>query len=321
MLASVAVIFALAPLVLLGLPLLADVGRGPRVRPVECNVLPGERGANVWERAKIPELRRYCDLLASASAKLTPGTRMLPDVVRLADEADRLVPGRAAPLLLKGRALSTMSQHAPALAALREARARDDRALDEPMALLAWARSLAFSGDSVAAHAAYRELLPRADALPLADRGVAYLGAGMLVMAEGPAGLDETIAILRQARHDSQDLLRAGATYALALALDRSGDPAEAAAVLADEGARDAVNVMADARVLSAMGVTGAIEAYAIEALALDVAGKHEDARTAWQRYLAEGGSGGVWEAHARTHAGRAPTAAAGARPIAGRHP
>jgi len=290
---------------------------GPRVRPAECNVLPGERGANVWERAKIPELRRYCDLVASATAKLAPGSRMVPDVVLLADQADALVPGRAAPMLVKGRALCQLARYSDALAALRAAEGRDERALDEPAALLAWARSLAFTGDAAGARAAYRALLPRAEALPLADRGVAYLGAGMLAMAAGPSGLDETIAILRQARRDSQDLLRAAATFALALALDRAGDGGEALAVLAEEGAGEAPSVMEDARVLAAMGPGAHAEARAIEALAAGSAGKREVARAKWREVLAEAGESGAWAAHARAH-----EVGEGARPAgASRHP
>jgi tetratricopeptide (TPR) repeat protein len=302
---------------LVALALMADVGvahHGPRVRPVECNVLPGERGANVWERAKVPELRRYCDLLASASAKLAPGSQMVAEVVALADQADGLVPGRPAPMVLKGRALCQLARHADALVALRAARSRDDHALDDPAVLLAWARSLAFTGETDEAHAAYRTLLPRAEALPLADRGVAYLGAGMLAMSLGPAGVDESVAILRQARHDSQDLLRAAATFALALALDRAGDAGEATAVLAEEGPDEAASVMAEGRVLEAMGKAGHEEAQAILALALDAAGKHEAARAAWRAYLTDGAEGGTWSAHAHAHLGHAPRSASAAR-------
>jgi tetratricopeptide (TPR) repeat protein len=291
-------------LALLVLSLLADMGHGPRVRPAECNVLPGERGANVWERAKIPQLRRYCDLIASASAKLSPGSQLLTDVVRISDEAEALVPGRPAPLVLKGRALSALGRHAEALVVLRAAQARDERALDDPMALLAWARSLALTGDTVHARVAYRDLLPRADALPLADRGVAYLGAGMLAMAEGPSALGETIAILRQARRDSQDLLRAASTYALALALDRSGDTDEAVAVLREAGVDDAASVAENPRVKDAMGMTAERESHAVLALALEVAGRREPAIVEWQAYLSNGGAGGPWEAHARSHVG-----------------
>jgi tetratricopeptide (TPR) repeat protein len=298
----------------LALPLLADVDaashRGPRVRPPECNVLPGEHGANVWERAKVPELRHYCDVVASAAAKLLPGSHMLPEVVTLADEAERLVPGRATPMLLKGRALGQLGRYGEALVALRAAHDRDDHALDDPAALLAWARSLELTGDTRAAHEAYRALLPRADALALADRGVAYLGAGMLAMSLGPSGIDEALAILRQARRDSQDLLRSASTFALALALARAGAGGEAAAVLTEAGAGDAATVMRDPRVVDAMGASGRKEGAAVEALALDVIGQHAAARARWRAYLDEGGEAGAWAAQARAGAAGGPARA-----------
>ena len=322
--ANLRVLASLAMLdVALWLALLGSVGPNGGARPAECNVLPGEHGANVWERAKIPDLRRYCDLVASASAKLTPGSRMVLDVVRLSDEAEAIVPGRPAPMLLKGRALADLDRFAEARVALDAAKSRDARALDDPTALLAWARTLAFTGDAAGAREAYRALLPRADVLPLADRGVAYLGAGMLAMSTGPAGLAEAIAIFRQARRDSQDLLRAAATLCLVLALDRAGEAGESAAVLAEEGAREAASVMQDARVLHAMGKTGATEARAVLALALEAGGMRDAARAAWLGYIAGGPSGSPWEAHARSHAGgHAQPASAGRHALdTGRHP
>ena len=79
-------------------------------RPAECTSLDGGRGANVWERAKAPELRRYCDLLAAGAAKLAwsaarvptgapaPLTRVPPDttsreVLEIAEDAERAMPG------------------------------------------------------------------------------------------------------------------------------------------------------------------------------------------------------------------------------------
>jgi len=316
-------------LAVVALALLADlVGvahHAPGARPAECGVLPGGPGANVWERAKVPQLRPYCDHLASAAAKLTPGSRMNADAVRLADEAEALVPGRPAAMVLKGRALCQLARYAEAVKALQVARERDPRALDDPAALLAWSRALAFTGDRAGARAAYRLLLPRAEVLPLADRGVAYVGAGVLAMSGGPDALGETIAILRQARSDSQDLLRSAATLLLALALDRSGDAAEAAeaaSVLAEEGVREATTVMTDPRVLQAMGRGGEGEGKAVLALALEVDGKPKEARAAWEAYLARGGAGGAWEAHARAHLGaRAAAHPAAVHPAAAGHP
>jgi tetratricopeptide (TPR) repeat protein len=125
-------------------------------RPPECNALPGERGANVWERAKIPELQHYCDLLASGSAKLAPGSPMAREVVKLAAEAEQLVPGRAAAKLLEGRALAQLGEYPQALAAFRHAKERDEHALDDPTALLALARALSSTGDDPAAREAFR---------------------------------------------------------------------------------------------------------------------------------------------------------------------
>jgi tetratricopeptide (TPR) repeat protein len=294
--------------------LLTGFGHGPRVRPVECGALPGERGANVWERAKIPALRPYCDLVASAAAKLTPGSQRVGEVPALTDQAEALVPGRAAPLVLKGRALAELGDYAGARAALATAETRDAHAFDDPLALLAWARSLTFTGDVTGARAAYRELLPRADVLALADRGVAYLGAGVLSMMQGPAAIGETIAILRQGRRDSHDLVHAAATFALALALDRAGDSAEAAAVLAEDAPGDAARVLSDPRVVRVLegrvnpgrpSVHG--EALAMEALAAELAGTREAARAAWKAYVASGASQGVWQGQALAHLGSAP--------------
>ena len=286
------------------LALLANLDAGSRVasrtRPVECNALAGERGANVWERAKIPELHRYCELVASASAKLAPGSHLVAEVVRLADQADALVAGRAAPLLLKGRALCQLGRFPEARAALASASGRDDHALDDPAALLAWARALEATGDALGAQLAYRTLLPRAEVLPLSDRGVAYLGAGMLAMSLGPSAVGEAVAVLRQARHASQDLLRVASTFALALALDRSGDADEAAAVLADEGARDAARALADPRVVAALGVSGRKDVHAMVALAMTDSGRRDAARAEWRAYRAENGDAGPWSLHVR---------------------
>ena len=57
-------------------------------RPPECSAEIGGATANVWERAKSPELRRYCDLVASAASKLA-GTRRWPQAaLAAAREAD-----------------------------------------------------------------------------------------------------------------------------------------------------------------------------------------------------------------------------------------
>src|SRR5258707_6657669 len=64
------------------------------------------KGQNVWERAKTPELREFCDLLASAASKLVGSGATPGAALKLAEIANHVVPGRATPLTLKRRALT-----------------------------------------------------------------------------------------------------------------------------------------------------------------------------------------------------------------------
>ncbi len=293
-------------------------------RPTECASLDGGRGANVWERAKAPELRRYCDLLAAGAAKLAWSTARAPsgapaplarvpvettsrEVLDIADLADRAMPGRAGPALLRGRALALVGKWAEARKALAAAKATDERALDDPQSLLSWGRVLARTGSPGEAQEAYRALLPRAAILASAERGAAGVEAGLLAMARGPDGLDEAIAILRQARRDAQDALQSFAVMALALALDRAGDADEARAVLAERVHADPRPILADARVKEALSTAGsAVEGRAAAALALGTIDPR--AAAAEWKAVAEAGAG-PWTAHALARA-RAPVGA-----------
>lgn len=275
-------------------------GAWSSARPPECAPLDTGRASNVWERAKAPELRKYCDLLASGASKLAGSTAMARDVVAIAEEADKLLPNKAAPLVLKGRALAQLGQHTDAQKALADARARDDRALDDPHALFAWARVLARTGRTLEAADAYRALLPRASLLTLADRSAASIEAGVLAMARGATGLDEAVPILRQAARDSQDVAQMVAVLALALALDRAGDRDEARALLAERVRGDSRPTLGGARAKDLLGPAGALEIPALGALALetsDPAAAHAE----WTRYL-EVNAKGPWLEHARTH-------------------
>ena len=263
------------------------------------------RGERV-ERAKTPALRRYCDLLASGATKLAGSDGMAAEVLAVADEADRLVPGRAAPPILRGRALVKLSRYAEAYAAMKEASARDARALDEPAALLAWARAAAWTSKSEEAREAYRALLPRASGLRASERGPAYVEAGLLAMASGPPGLEEAVSIFRQARYDAQDGVQAVAVLALALALDRAGARDEAVAVLADRGKRDPIPVLADARArrIVAPSVFDA-EIEALAAIAWEGI-EPAKARESWRRYV-DAARSGPWIEHARQREGGVP--------------
>ncbi|AKV02523.1 hypothetical protein AKJ09_09186 [Labilithrix luteola] len=273
-------------------------------RPAECVGLDGLRTTNVWERAKEPQLRRYCDLLASGTAKLVGDGPLAKDVLTIADEADRLLAGRAAPSVLRGRALLRLGKPQAALEAFQEAVKRDDRALDDPVALLAWARANARTKHFDEAAQAYRAALPRTSTLPAQERAAASFEAGMIVMAQGPNAIDAAVAMLKQARRDSQDALQVASVVGLALALDRAGQRDEAKAVLAERVRDGAKALLKDARVLGALSDAGVPEeSDALAGMALegvDAAG----AREAWKKYLDGPGGKGPWASHASGHEG-----------------
>src|SRR5579859_748665 len=263
-------------------------------RPPECGE-PGRHAANAWERAKSPELRRYCDLVASASPKLAGTTAMAEAALQSARQADTVLPGHAAPRVLEGRALAALGKLDQAAAAMREGKARDPAALEEPLALLAWARVLARTGDAAGAAEAYRALLPRASALSAAERSSASIEAGFVAMARGAAGLDEAVAAFREGVREAQDEARVVAEDALALALDRRGDTDESRTLLADRSRGDPRAAVGSPRGKELLAVAPP-EGHAVVALGLeatDAAG----ARDGWEKYLAASPSG-PWASH-----------------------
>jgi tetratricopeptide (TPR) repeat protein len=265
---------------------LAQAAAWTNGRPPECGD-PGGRAANVWERAKSPELRRYCDLVASASSKLAGTTAMAEAALAAAREADGVLPGHAAPRVLEGRALATLGKLDDALKALADARSRDATAFDDPLAL------------ADAAAEAYRALLPRASAISAAERASASVEAGLVAMERGTAGLDEAVAALREGLREAQDETQVVAVAALALALDRRGDVDESRALLAERGHGDPRIALGSAHAKDLLAVAPA-EANALAGLALEPS-DGAGARDAWDRYLAAS-PGGPWAAHARAH-------------------
>ena len=79
-------------------------------RPPECATPMAGATVNVWERAKSPELRRYCDLVASAASKLAGTAAMAQAALAAAREAEGVLPGHAAPRVLEGRALAALGK-------------------------------------------------------------------------------------------------------------------------------------------------------------------------------------------------------------------
>lgn len=291
------------------LPLVLVLASG--AQPVECTARASSRASNVWERAKAPERRRYCDLLAGASARLAGASPDAGAALALAEEAARVEPERAAPLVLAGRALERAGDAAAALARFDAARARDERALDDAPALASYAPALAGVGRRSDAAAAYRALLPRASALPEGVRARSVLEAGLVLGAEGPAAIDASAAALREAVRAATGETRALAEVALALALDRAGlaDVTRGGAALARTP--DAALGEAATRVLARLGL--AHEALALRAAAL--AGTDAPGAAAALTQYAAGAPDGPWSEHARRRAAelrRAPRASRG---------
>ncbi len=282
--------------------ILAQIAAGAGGPPKECVALSTHGGSNLWERAKAPELGRYCDLLASAAAKLAGPAHVVMEIIAIADEADRMEPGRAAAPILRGRALARLGKYPAALDELKEAKARDELALDEPEALLVWARVQSFTGHTDEALTAYRALMPRASALGIEERGLVYVGAGMLAMSRGPKGIDEAISILRQARKDSQDVAQRVAALALARARDRAGESAEARLLLSDRPRDGIPGLLAEPAAIEAMGPQWDVERDAMVAFAMEGVDAAR-ARRGWTSYLEGLGGHGPWAAHARAHA------------------
>ncbi len=225
-------------------------------RPQECAKADGTSGTNAWERAKSPELRSYCDKLASATSQLVGTGAVSSEVLTLADEAAKARPEKAAPYVLRGRALARLGRHAEALAAFEEAKKRDERALEEPRALYTYAHGLARAGRHGEALPAYRALLPRASVLDLQERSAAYAETGLLLLALGPTGIDDALAVLRQARREAHEALQVLGVLALGLALDRAGEHEQARALLAERGSKEPKKLeiaLSDARVKEAL--------------------------------------------------------------------
>jgi tetratricopeptide (TPR) repeat protein len=287
------------PLALVLLAQAASLGGWTAGRPPECGDANGH-GANVWERAKTPELKHYCDLVAGASSKLAGSAAMAQAALETARQADKLLPGHAAPRILEGRALSAMGKLEEARTALQDARSRDFAALDDPTALLAWARVSARTGHADEATQAYRTLLPRASALTAVERGEACIEGGILEsVVRGRDGIDEATAALREAVHDARDDALAVAVLGLALALDRRGDQDEARALLAGRAHGDPRSLLAQRDSKQLLSVAPAEESalLAIGLESTDVAG----AREAWEKYLSAAPAG-AWAAHAKAH-------------------
>lgn len=279
-------------------------------RPAECRA--GSRraiakGPSVWERARVPGLQRYCDLIARAHTQI--GTSPA-EAKKAAEEADKVLPGKSAPQVVIARAAFALGDLDGATKAFAKAREIDARSVEDPPTMRDLARVLTRTGKRDEALVIYRALVPRIDLLGAATVRVAVLlEAAHVSMAEGGAlspadigkgkpakpKLDEAVAYLREARQQPATQLAGDVLLSLALALDRTGERDQADAVLA-EAQRTGVKLRADALDY----VATPEEKLALTAIASEGSDRAA-AQKSWEAFLAGPGGKGAWAAAAKS--------------------
>lgn len=278
-------------------------------------------GPSIWERARVPTLQRYCDLVARAHAELGTSPEAAQNDARLADKA---LPGRAAPAVILARAALALGALDDAAREFERARSIDARSVEDPATMHDLARVLRRTGKRADALAVYRALVPRIDLLGSTDRRVLVLleAAHASMSASGsasssasgteapsppssPAGeagrapaekpkLDEAIAYLREARQRPPTQLAGDVLLSLILALDRAGDRAQADAALSD-----AHRTGARIRTGNLDYLTDADDRHALEALAIESTDRAQAVKS-WETYLAGAGGKGPWAGAAK---------------------
>ena len=201
-------------------------------RPREC--APKSRSAsndwhvNLWDGAKQPQLRRYCDLLGRARVRLSTAPGLAREAASLADQ---VLPGHAAPWVLRARANVLLGDFAQAVQDFEHARSIDARSVEEPLSIYDLAGALRRSGNRTAALAAYRILLTRLSLLPSPEMRLrALLESASLAMSTGEQGLPEAVAILSEAAQQPLSRYSDDVHSMLLLAVDRAGQADRGAA-------------------------------------------------------------------------------------------
>jgi hypothetical protein len=174
-------------------------------RPRACR--PGAAGEEgLWSRLRVADAQRYCQLLARGYARLqeTPA-----EALSAAEAAEAAAGPQPAVHVLRGRALMRLDQSGPAFEQFAQAEAQDPEAFVDPKALHEYARAASLSGKAVDALRLYRLLVSRIALLDDA-REAAFVqieaAAHVLAASPGPAGTDEALGYLAQARREALGL-------------------------------------------------------------------------------------------------------------------
>jgi tetratricopeptide (TPR) repeat protein len=283
-------------------------------RPLEC--ASGSRralsqGPSVWARARMPTLQKYCDMLSRARAQLSSN----PELSRAAAaEAEKALPGKAAPKVALARAALALGDLETAAKQFLAAKAIDPRSVEDPSTMHDLARVLRKTGKKDEALTVYRALVPRVDLLGSTERRVSVLleaaHASMTAHAADKSDrsaaadkteaafaanpLDEAIAYLREAKQRPPTQLANDVALSLVLALDRAGEREQADAALAD-----AHRTGARVRQSSLDYLSSTDEKPALEALVLEGSDRAAAIKS-WEAYLATPSGKGPWAVAAR---------------------
>lgn len=257
--------------------------------PRECRTLAAHE-VNPWERAKTPLLGRYCDQLALGSGRLVQAPNV---ALALADDAEKTLPGRAAPLVLRGRALARSSRYAEAVSAFEGAEKRDASALDDASALFAYGRALARAGKAPQASQVFVRALALGSTMQGRERGTLLTASGLRLLSDG-ASIERARAVLLEAVTVALESTRTLAGLGLAVAMIRSGEEPTL-----EGDPRDPIAVMSESEtneLLLDAAATG--EKEALFAVAYERKRELDKAREAWERVAAKGGpfAGGASE-------------------------
>ncbi len=288
-----------------GSNLRAAAGSSPR--PEVCQpelVGRAERAYTVWERAREPQLIRYCDALARGYARL--GTRP-GQALEAAKQAASSAPADVAPALLEARALLALGRVDQAWARFRSALNEYPGLKLTPDALHDYARTAVASGHLMEALSAYRRLVVMAGLLTRpGSLQSAYVEAALVVMLSQPAQLEEAIAYLNEARRRSASPFpRPYILATLALALDLQGRREESRGVANEAGGRTALMINA-AEHEGPVPVRIELPRIArVELLAMiGILSEPEDAdlaREYWRAFLEQASSSHPWRAYVQS--------------------
>jgi len=274
-------------------------------RPAECRQEGASpKGPSVWAIARQPELGPYCDLVARAHALLAADPAA---AVKAAEEAERTLPGRAAPAVVLARAALAQGRLDDAERWFGIAAALEPRSVEDPTTMHDHARTLKRRGHGPEALAIYRKLVPRVALLANPDREVAVLlEAAHVAMASSTpptageatvSGLDEAATYLREARARPATQYKGDVLWSLALVVDRMGQKENADALVAEARRSGARLRAAGADYVAADGDLDALAALAAEG------DEPNKALTHWDAFLAGPGGKGPWAAFATRRA------------------